>query len=182
MKLKSILVAAAVVAASVVTLVTGCTPNDTVLIAAANTAGNLGLSAWFAIDDPDPEVKAVLKDVVTMVGASATAVGEGGSYVDSLTPAIQEFVAKRDELTPAQKNLINTGASVVLSTLDTFIDSNPEVKGNSERVSKVVAAFCKGCLTAIARSEDCCSAKSLKKAHQIIRMQYDANARAFTVQ
>ena len=182
MKLKSILVAAAVAVASALTLVTGCTPNDTVLIAAANTAGNLGLSAWFAIDDPDPQVKSALKDVVTMVGASASAVGDGGSYVDALTPAIQEFVAKRDGLTPVQKNLINTGASVVLGTLDTFLDSTQEVKGNAERVSKVGAAFCKGCLNAIERSEDCCSAKALKKAHQVIRMQYDSNVKAFTVQ
>lgn len=160
---------------------TGCTPNETVLLAAANTAGNLGLSAWFAIDDPDTAVKSTLKDVVTLVGNSAGAVAEGGSYVEALTPAIQEFVAKREGLTGAQKNLINTGASVVLGTLDTFIDSNQELKGNAALVTKVVASFCKGCLTAIERSEDCCSYKALKKAHLNTKMRYDARAKAFTV-
>ena len=178
-KLKYIVTAVALSVATAAAMLTGCTPNDSVLIAAANTAGNLGLSAWFAIDDPDPQVKAVLKDVVTLVGESASAVADGSSYVDALTPRIQEFIATRSELTPAQKNLINTGAVVILGTLDTFLDSNPEVRGNADRVSKVVAAFCKGCRTAIDRSEDCFSAKALKKAHQTMSMQYDAEARAF---
>lgn len=180
MKLKSILVAAAVAVASALTLVTGCTPNDTVLIAAANTAGNLGLSAWFAIDDPDPSVKQVLGDVVALVGDSASAVGEGKSYTEALTPSVQKLVANYDGLTPAQRNLINTGASVVLGALDTFIDSKPELKGNAELVNKVVGAFCKGCRTAIERSEDCCTAKTLKLAHRNGKMRYDAKAKAFS--
>ena len=179
-KLKYLITAAVVTVASAVTFMTGCTPDDSILIAAANTAGNLGLSAWFAIDDPDQQVKTVLKDVVQIVGESASAISDGGSYVDALAPHIQELIAKRDELTPAQKNLINTGAVVILGTLDTFLDSKPEVRGNADRVSKVVAAFCKGCLVAITRSEDCCSEKSLKKAHQILRMQYSVSAKAFT--
>ena len=159
----------------------GCTPNETVLLAGANTAGNLGLSAWFAIDDPDANVKTVLKDVVTLVGDSAGTVADGGSYVEALTPAVQKFVAERDGLTNAQKNLINVGASVILGTLDTFVSSNEELKGNATLVSKVVSAFCTGCLTAIDRSEDCCSDKALKKAHANMQMKYDAKAKAFTV-
>lgn len=180
-KIKLMLVAAAVSVASAILVLTGCTPDETLLVAGANTAGNLAVSAWFAIDDPDENVKTVLKDVVTLVGDSASSVGEGTSYVDALTPVVQEFIVRYDTLTPAQMNLINTGASVVLSALDTFIDSKPELKGNMELVNKVVAAFCKGCLTAIERSEDCCSARSIKKAHQVIRMRYDASAKAFTV-
>ena len=181
-KLKYGLIAAvAAVAATTITMVSGCDPDDSTIIAAANTAGNLGLSAWFAIDDPDAKVKSTLKEVVTLVESSASTVGAGGSYVDALTKPVQEFVAGRDGLTAAQKNLINTGASVILGTLDTFIGSNKEIQGNVERVSKVVAAFCKGCLTAIERSEDCCEAKALKKAHEAIKMQYDADAKAFAV-
>ena len=179
---KLILTAAVACGAALTMFFTGCEPpNETVLVAAANTAGNLGLSAWFAIDDPDAKVKSTLKEVVTLVESSASTVGAGGSYVDALTKPVQEFVAGRDGLTAAQKNLINTGASVILGTLDTFIGSNKEIQGNVERVSKVVAAFCKGCLTAIERSEDCCEAKALKKAHEAITMQYDADAKAFAV-
>lgn len=179
---KLILTAAAACVAATTAFLTGCEPpNETVLVAAANTAGNLGLSAWFAIDDPDAEVKEVLKDVVTLVNDGASQVSEGGSYLDALTPAIQKFVAENDKLNPAQKNLINVGASVMLSALDTFIDANPEVKTNATLVSKVVAAFCKGCLTAIERSEDCCSARSLKRAHQVMQMQYAVGAKAFVL-
>jgi len=179
MKLKSVITAAVVAAASACTLLTGCEPNDAVIVAAANTAGNLALSAWFAIDDPDDDVKHTLKEVVSMVEKGAGAIGEGGSYVDALTPAIQGFIASRDDLTPAQKNLINTGSMVLLGALDSFIASNPELKDNAERASKVVAAFCSGCLTAIARTNDenCCT--PLKKAHAAISMQYDVQAKAF---
>jgi hypothetical protein len=176
---KLITVAAAACALALTALFTGCEPNESTLIAAANTAGNLGLSAWFAIDDPDATVKESLRDVVTLVSNGASSVGGGGTYIDALTPAIQKFVAENDKLNPAQKNLINTGASVILSALDTFIDSKPELKGDAALVSKVVAAFCKGCLTAIERSEDCCSARSLKRAHQVIRMKYAVSAKAF---
>lgn len=176
---KAITTAVAACALALTALFTGCEPDESTLVVAANTAGNLGLSAWFAVDDPDVEVKESLKDVVTLVRDGASSVGEGGTYIDALTPAIQRFVAENDKLNPAQKNLINTGASVILSALDTFIDSKPELKGNAALVSKVVASFCKGCLTAIERSEDCCSAKSLKRAHQVIRMKYAVGAKAF---
>ena len=58
----TILAGALACVAAAVLLVTGCTPSETVILAAANTAGNLGLSAWFAIDDPDTKVKAALED------------------------------------------------------------------------------------------------------------------------
>ena len=178
MRVKALLMAMVAGAAALATF-TGCEPNETVLLAAANTAGNLGLSAWFAIDAPDAQVKAGLRDVVTIVNGGASKVGEGSTYLDALTPAVQDAIARHESLTPAQKNLINTGAAVVLSALDTFVDANPKVKGNAALASKVVAAFCSGCLTAIDRSEDCCSDRALKKAHQIIRMQYDAGEKAF---
>jgi len=180
-KIKCTLIAAATAVASAVAFVAGCTPDDDALIAAASTAGNLGLSAWFAIDDPDPKVKATLKDVVTMIGDSASTVGAGASYVDALTPAIQEFVARREGLTAAQKNLINVGSLVALGALDTFMASHKDIQDNAEKVSKVVAAFCSGCRTAIARSEDAAAAKALKKAHEAIGMKYDATAKAFAL-
>lgn len=183
MRLKSVIAAAAAAAASACTLLTGCEPSDSILVAAANTAGNLALSAWFAIDAPDCDVKHTLKEVVSMVEKGAGTIGEGGSYVDALAPAVQGFIASRDDLTPAQKNLINTGSMVLLGALDSFIASKPELKGNAERASKVVAAFCSGCLTAIARTNDdnCYADVALKKAHTAIRMQYDAKAKAFVV-
>ena len=178
MKAKSLLTAA-LVALAASALVTGCETDETTILAAANTAGNLGLSAWFAIDAPDAEVKTALKDVVTLVNDGASRVGAGETYVDALAPVVQDVVARHDKLTPAQKNLINTGAAVILSALDTFVDANPRVKENAELASKVVAAFCRGCLTAIDRSEGCLSSLAIKRAHRVIRMQYDPAAKAF---
>lgn len=175
-KLKAMIVAAAAAAAM---LITGCDADDTTLLMAANTAGNLGVSAWFAIDDPDDSVKDVLKNVVTMTKTASSTIGAGGSYVEALTPAVQEVIAKHEELNAAQKNLINTGASVVLSSLDTFIASNPVVKENAALASNVVSSFCQGCLTAIQRSGGSAAAKSIKSANRAIKMKYSAKAKAF---
>lgn len=170
---------AATVSAAVV-LLSGCDTSEATLTMAANTAGNLGISAWFAIDDPDATVKDTLKTVVGTVAQASVKVGEGESYVSALTPLIQADVAKNDRLTNAQKNLINTGASVVLSGLDTFIASNEKVKTNAELLSKVVAAFGRGCLTAIERSETTVAAQAIRKAHAAIRMKYRSGAKAFS--
>ena len=174
-------ITAAVVSATIM-LLAGCDTSETTLTMAANTAGNLGISAWFAIDDPDDTVKETLKTVVDTVTQASVKVGDGESYVSALTPLIQADVAKNEKLTNAQKNLINTGASVVLSGLDTFIDSNEKVKTNAELLSKVVAAFGKGCLTAIERSESSVAAQSIKKAHEAIGMKYHPRAKAFGAQ
>jgi hypothetical protein len=174
-------ITAAVVSATIM-LLAGCDTSETTLTMAANTAGNLGISAWFAIDDPDDTVKETLKTIVDTVTQASVKVGDGESYVSVLTPLIQADVAKSEKLTNAQKNLINTGASVVLSGLDTFIDSNEKVKTNAELLSKVVAAFGKGCLTAIERSESSVAAQSIKKAHEAIGMKYHPRAKAFGVQ
>ncbi len=171
--------AAAFAAAAV--LLAGCDTSETTLTMAANTAGNLGVSAWFAIDDPDATVKETLKTVIATVTQASVKVADGESYVTALTPLVQADVAGNEKLTNAQKNLINTGASVVLSGLDTFIGSNEKVKTNAGLLSKVVAAFGKGCLTAIERSESSAATLSIKQAHEIIGMKYHSRAKAFVV-
>ena len=180
--MKSKLMAATIAAMCAMgAMFTGCTPNEGMIIAAANTAGNLGLSAWFAIDDPDPQVKANLKEVVSLVESGASGIGEGASYVEALAPAVQEFVSRLDGITSAQKNLINVGSMVMLGALDTFVEANPDIKGNAALASKVVAAFCRGCKTAIDRSDDCCTAKALKKAHMAAKLRYSEKAKAFVL-
>ena len=56
-------------------LFTGCDPDETTIVGAANTAGSIAMLTWFSIDNPDPQVKAVLKDVVGKV-TSATVRGQ----------------------------------------------------------------------------------------------------------
>lgn len=163
-------------------LFSGCDkPNEALLIAGANTAGNIALSAWFAIDDPGCEVKDSLKGVVTVVGEGAKGVAEGESYVNALYPAVQNMIAAHASLTDAQKNLANVGAGVVLSGLDSYIGSNDSLKGNVELVSKVVSAFCKGCVTALAMSDTCRNAKVLKSASYIMKAKYSPSAKAFMI-
>ena len=158
---------------------TGCDRSETALLAAANTAGNIAVSAWFAIHEPDGKIKTVLKDVVTLTVQASGKIGEGESYVSALAPVVQEVIARHDELTPSQKNLINLGSSVILSNIDVFIDSKPELKGNAELVSKCVAEFGKGCLTAIERSENTLAAQALHYAHAMGRLSFDVKTKSF---
>lgn len=144
----------------------GCTPNEAMLVSTANTAGTIGMLTWFSIDNPDPEVKAVLKEVITYVDGATVKVGEGETYLDSILPYVQEFVAKNEKLTDYQKTLINAGSVVVLNGIDTFMASNPKVKEDGELVGKVVSSFCKGCLTVLNMPEDCAECKRAKAVYE----------------
>ena len=136
-------------------LFTGCDPDETTVVGAANTAGSIAMLTWFSIDNPDPQVKAVLKDVVGKVTSATVAVGEGKTYLDSVLPEIQDFVLKQEKLNDYQKTLINAGSVVILNGIDTYLATNEKVKKNAELVSKVVAAFGKGCLSVLNLPEDC---------------------------
>lgn len=152
-------------------LFTGCTPSEDTLVAAANTAGTIGMLTWFSIDDPDPAVKATLKEVITYVDGATVKVAEGDTYLDSLLPYIQKFVAEQEKLTDYQKQLINAGSVVILNGIDTFMASNPKVKKDAELVSKVVSAFCKGCLTVLNMPEDCEECRRAKAVYAKRTMQ-----------
>lgn len=143
MKLKNIIVSA--IAACVVVL-SGCDLNESALVSTANTAGNISMLTWFSIDNPDPEVKVVLKEVVTKVTASIVKVAEGETYLEAVLPEVQAIALKQEKLNDYQKTLINAGAVIILNGVDTFIASNEKVKNNTELVSKVVASYGKGCL------------------------------------
>lgn len=145
---------------------TGCTPDENLIVTTANSAGTIAMLTWFSIDNPDPEVKVVLKDVITYVKVATVKVGEGETYLDSIIPYVQEFVAKNEKLTDYQKTLINAGSVVVLNGIDTFMDANPKVKEDGELVSKVVSSFCKGCLTVLNMPEDCPECKRAKAVYE----------------
>ena len=149
----------------------GCTPDENTLIAAASSAGTIGMLTWFSIDDPDPEVKATLKEVITYVDNASVKVAEGDTYLNSLLPYIQKFVSEQEKLTDYQKQLINAGSVVVLNGIDTFMAANPKVKEDGELVSKVVGAFCKGCLTVLNMPEDCAECKRAKEVYQMRSMK-----------
>lgn len=150
---------------------TGCTPDESVIIAAANSAGSIGLLTWFSIDDPDPQVKATLKEVITYVDEASVKVADGETYLNSLLPSIQKFVGEQEKLTDYQKQLINAGSVVILNGIDTFMATNPKVKANAELINKVVGAFCKGARSVLDMSEDCVECKRAKEVYQLRNMK-----------
>ena len=158
--------------AAVTMVFTGCEPNETTLIAAANTAGSIGMLTWFSIDNPDPQVKAVLKDIVGYVTDATVAVGEGQTYLDSILPAVQEIVAKQEKINDYQKTLIHAGSVVILNGIDTYLAANEKVKANAELVGKVVGAFGKGCLTVLNMPEDCPECRRAKAVYATRNLKF----------
>ena len=142
--------------AAVSMLFTGCDPDkEATITSAANTAGSIAMLTWFSIDNPDPQVKAVLKEVVSNVTTASVDVASGKTYLDSVLPVVQEIALKQEKLNDYQKTLINAGAVVILNGIDTYLATNSKVKDNAELVSKVVGAFGKGCLQVLNMPEDC---------------------------
>lgn len=151
--------------------ITGCDMNESATISTANTAGNLTMLTWFSIDNPDCEVKAVLKEVIGKVTSASVSVGEGNTYLDSVLPEIQNLAIGKDNLTDYQKTLISSGSVIILNGIDTFLASNEKVKGNAELVSKIVGAFGKGCLTVLNMKDDCCEIRKARAVYNIRSMK-----------
>ena len=151
--------------ASVTMFMSGCNWNETAVTTTATTAGQIAMLTWFSIDNPDPQVKAVLKDVVGKITTTSVDVAAGKTYLDSVSPAVYEIIAKQEKLNDYQKALINAGSVVILNGIDTFLATNEKVKANAELVSKIVAAFGKGCLSVLNMPENCPECKKAKAVY-----------------
>lgn len=148
--------------------ITGCDVTEEQLVIGAETAGELTMLTWFSIDNPDAEVKAVLKEVIGKITSASVKVGEGETYLEAVLPEIQDFVLKRTDLNEYQKALINSGSVIVLNGIDMYLDKNEKVKENVVLVNKVVGAFGKGCLKVLAMEEN---SLELRKARSVYRMR-----------
>ena len=151
--------------AAALLFVAGCDWDETAITGAANSAGSIAMLTWFSIDNPDPEVKTILKDVVNTITSASVDVAAGKTYVDSLLPQVQEIALKQEKLTDYQKQLILAGSVVILNGVDTFLATNAKAKENAETISKVVAAFGKGCQTVLALGDDCPECQAAKKVY-----------------
>ena len=142
----------------------GCDWNETTMTTTATTAGNLTMLTWFSIDNPDAQVKKVLKEVVSKVTSATVKVGEGATYMEAVLPEVQAIALKQEKLNDYQKTLINAGAVVILNGIDTFLATNEKVKTDASLVNKVVGAFGNGCLAVLNMGED---APEIKRARGV---------------
>ena len=142
----------------------GCDWNETTMTTTASTAGQIACLTWFSIDDPDAQVKEVLKEVVAKVTSATVKVGEGATYMEAVLPEVQAIALKQEKLNDYQKTLINAGAVVILNGIDTFLASNEKVKTDATLVNKVVGAFGNGCLAVLNMRED---APEIKRARGV---------------
>ena len=125
----------------------------------------IAMLTWFSIDNPDVQVKTVLKEVMGKITTTSVDVAAGKTYLDSVSPAVYEIIAKQEKLNDYQKALINAGSVVILNGIDTFLATNEKVKANAELVSKIVAAFGKGCLSVLNMPDNCPECKRAKAVY-----------------
>ena len=142
----------------------GCDWNETTMTTTASTAGQIACLTWFSIDNPDAQVKEVLKEVVSKVTSATVKVGEGATYMEAVLPEVQEIALKQEKLNDYQKTLINAGAVVILNGIDTFLAANEKVKSDASLVNKVVGAFGNGCLAVLNMGEN---APEIKRARGV---------------
>ena len=145
---------------------TGCEWDETAVTSAANSAGSIAMLTWFSIDNPDANVKEVLKEVVGLVTTASVDVASGKTYLDSVLPQVQEFALKQEKLNDYQKQLIIAGSVVILNGIDTFFATNAKAKENAETISKVVAAFGKGCQQVLGLGGGCQECQYVEKAYK----------------
>lgn len=157
--------------ASATMMFSGCDMSESQLIATANTTGTIAMLTWFAVDNPDTQVKSALKVVIGNIEKASVDVGSGKTYLESVLPGIQEIVIQMHDINEYQKALINGGAVVVLHGIDTYLDKNPEIKTNVELVNKVDAAFCKGCLTVLKMEENAPEIMRTRGVYQLRSMK-----------
>ena len=162
-KMKKIIMS---IMAAATLLFTGCEWDEAATTGAANSAGSIAMLTWFSIDNPDENVKAVLKDVVNTITKASVDVAGGKTYLDSVLPQVQEIALKQEKLNDYQKQLILAGSVVILNGIDTFLATNAKAKENAETISKVVAAFGKGCQTVLALGGDCPECQFVEKARK----------------
>lgn len=153
LKMKKIIMGM-IAAVAMICGICGCDWNETTMTTTAQTAGNLTMLTWFSIDNPDAQVKEVLKDVVLAVTSTTVKVEEGATYMEAILPFVQSVALKQEKLNDYQKTLINAGAVVILNGIDTFLATNEKVKTDATLVNKVVGAFGNGCLAILNMSED----------------------------
>ena len=142
----------------------GCDWNETTMTTTATTTGQIACLTWFSIDNPDAQVKEVLKEVVSKVTAATVKVGDGATYMEAVLPEVQAIALKQEKLNDYQKTLINAGAVVILNGIDTFLAANEKVKSDSALVNKVVGAFGNGCLAVLNMDEN---APEIKRARGV---------------
>lgn len=150
--------------ASLMMFITGCNLSDSAIATTATTTGQIACLTWFSIDNPDAQVKEVLKEVVSKVTSATVKVGEGATYMEAVLPEVQAIALKQEKLNDYQKTLINAGAVVILNGIDTFLASNEKVKTDATLVNKVVGAFGNGCLAVLNMRED---APEIKRARGV---------------
>jgi len=146
-------------------MLAGCDWNEGVALVATQAAGKLAMTTWFAVDDPGVEVKSALKNAVGIIQSAEV---EGATYKETLFPEIVKLVdTKYPELDDFKKQLIESGAIIVLGGIDQLFINNEKLASNRDLARKYISAFCAGVNAALVAAETDASIENSSKAYKM---------------
>lgn len=137
---------------------TGCDMNKDQITAVCQTAGTAAALGWISYDNPTDAQKAQVIEVLAVVQSSIAGVGTN-TYVATLFPLVQDYVAKSDKIKPVDKPMVLAGCLAVLSGIDIMFNANPKWKADTDQVASYVNAFITGAnsILVLPCTDDTCS-------------------------
>jgi hypothetical protein len=131
-------------------IITGCSPSESQMKVIAQQAGLFAAASWIAVDNPDPETKEAVKQVVTLIAENAGSVEEGKTYSEVLYPVVDVYITKN--IAANKQPLARAGAVAILGSIDMLFAANPEWAQNQSTAVAIVQAFCTGAKSGLAMS------------------------------
>ena len=140
------------IAAVMLTLVSGCNLTDGQIKMIARTSGMATAVTWIATDNPDAEAKASVANALTVISENAGSV-ESNNYVEVIYPLVEDYVQSNNDIKPQYKPLAMVGSLAVLSGVELLIGANPEWAEKEELAIDVVESFVQGAQMGLALSD-----------------------------
>ena len=143
------IIGAFVALSAVVIAITGCTPEQTAMV--AQQAGMASAVAWVSIDNPSDSQKAVASAVVVAIASNAASV-TNGSYYATLSPVVNAYIAKN--VKPQDQVVAELASGWALTGIDTFFAMNPKYLSDSDQALTFVKSYCVGAEFGLALTKD----------------------------
>jgi len=148
-------IATTLIAAVMLTLVSGCNLTDGQVRMIARSSGMAAAITWIAVDDPNAEAKDAVSSALSSISTNMAIVDlEDNGYVDVVYPLVAIYVRDTEDIEQRYKPLALAGSLAVLDGLDMLFAMNPEWNEKEELAIGVVDSFISGAQVGLALSGD----------------------------
>jgi len=143
------------IAAVMLTLVSGCNLTDGQIKMIARSSGMATAITWIAVDNPDAEAKNAVSKALSTIQTNVAVVDlEETGYVDVVYPIVEIYVRDAEDIPAQYKPLALAGSLAVLDGLDMLFAMNPEWNEKEDLAIGVVSSFVSGAQVGLALAND----------------------------